>query len=107
MTHGEESAFREGAADYAQNSEAYPSNQKVRSHSGEGHTVSNLLTFIFCMILLVASFYCFGLWISDSKAWLPFAIAIVLYGLTFMVPLNILRGKTAKDSPGGKELTQL
>ncbi|MFI8597773.1 DUF1772 domain-containing protein [Rothia koreensis] len=107
MTHGEESAFRHGASGPAQNSKQYRTNQKVRSHSGEGHLVTNLLNFVFCMILLVASFYCFGLWISDSKAWLPFAIAIVLYGLTFMVPLNILRSKTAKDSPSGKELTQL
>ncbi|MCT1366538.1 MULTISPECIES: hypothetical protein [Kocuria] len=104
MTHATESAFRREDQKPA-NSEA--SHPKVRNHSGEGHLASNLVMFIFCMILLVASFYCFGLWISDSKAWLPFAIAIVLYGLTFLVPFQLLSSKTAKHSTSGKDITQL
>ncbi|WP_269929177.1 hypothetical protein [Kocuria massiliensis] len=106
MTHATESAFREEGQEYAENSEMRSENRKVRNHSGEGHLVSNLLFFIFCMILFVASLYCFGLWISDSKAWLPFAIAIVLYALTYLIPFQVLSSKTAKHSTHGKELTQ-
>lgn len=107
MTHGEESAYREGATGYAENSSVHEKNRTVRTHSGQGHGLSNWLNFILCMILLVGSFYCFGLWISDSSAWLPFAIALVLYALTWLVPMSVLRSKTAKVSTGGKELTQL
>lgn len=106
MTHATESAFREEGRDHAQNSETRRENRKVRNHSGEGHLASNLLFFIFCMILFVASLYCFGLWISDSKAWLPFAIAIALYALTYLIPFQMLSSKTAKRSTHGKELTQ-
>lgn len=62
---------------------------KQRSHSGEGHLVSNIITFVIMMVLFCASLVAFGL--EPQIGAIPaFGIGLLLFALAFFIPKEIL-----------------
>lgn len=62
---------------------------KQRSHSGEGHLVSNVITFVIMMVLFGASLVSFGL--EPQIGAVPaFGIGLLLFALAFFIPKEIL-----------------
>lgn len=89
--------------------------QRIRTHSGEGRLVQNIVVFLLCLVPLLLAFWLFGLWQHNGDAdlfggtvpgWATFTAALVLYGLTWLIPFSLLGSKTAKRSTSGMELTQ-
>ncbi len=62
---------------------------KQRTHSGEGHLVSNLITFAVIMVIFFGSLYAFSL--ESVIGPIPaFAIGLGLFTLAFFIPKQIL-----------------
>lgn len=62
---------------------------KQRTHSGEGHLVSNLITFAVIMVIFLGSLYAFSL--ESVIGPIPaFAIGLGLFALAFFIPKQIL-----------------
>lgn len=77
-----------------------------RTHSGQGHMASNVLWFVICMVLLCGALVLFSYWISDPSSGNIFALGLVCYGLTFFIPLTLLRSATAKRTEGGMQVVE-
>lgn len=70
---------------------------KQRSHSGEGHLASNLVTFVIMMVLFLASIFTFGLE-PQIGAFPAFGIGLALFALAFFIPKQIIgRSDSHKD----------
>jgi uncharacterized membrane-anchored protein len=70
---------------------------KQRSHSGEGHLVSNIVTFVLMMVLFLGALVAFGLE-PEIGAIPAFAIGLALFGLAFFIPKQIIgRSDSHKD----------
>ena len=62
---------------------------KQRTHSGEGHLVSNLITFVVIMLIFCGSLYAFSL--ESVIGPIPaFAIGLGLFTLAFFIPKQII-----------------
>ncbi|EMY33688.1 hypothetical protein D477_013521 [Arthrobacter crystallopoietes BAB-32] len=70
---------------------------KQRSHSGEGHLVSNIITFALMMVLFLGSLVAFGLE-PEIGAIPAFGIGLALFTLSFFIPKQIIgRSDSHKD----------
>ncbi|MCP3426850.1 hypothetical protein NBM05_12750 [Rothia sp. AR01] len=80
---------------------------KNRYHSGQGHAAENIIVFVICMAALVGGFVLFGTWGMWDLALEPwmFALGLALSIGSFLVPLWVIRSKTASHSQHGKQLT--
>jgi uncharacterized membrane-anchored protein len=66
-----------------------PAHPKQRTHSGEGHLVSNLITFVIMMLIFFGSLYAFSL--EPVIGAIPaFAIGLGLFTLAFFIPKQII-----------------
>ena len=73
----------------------------VRSHSGQGRTVNNLVFLVVCMAIMVGSFIAFASYPNSALVWI---IGLLLYALALLVPVGILQTSTAKRAEGGRTL---
>ncbi len=71
----------------------------VRSHSGQGRTVNNLVFLAVCMSMMLGSFLACA---SYPKSPLIWFLGLGLYALALLVPVTILQNSTAKKSVGGR-----
>ena len=71
----------------------------VRSHSGQGRLVNNLLFFAACMIIMVGSFWAFASYPNSPLIWF---LGLGLYALALLIPVGILQNSTAKKAFGGR-----
>ncbi|TJY72324.1 hypothetical protein E4J89_01115 [Arthrobacter sp. CAU 1506] len=71
---------------------------KQRTHSGEGHLVSNIITFVIIMLIFFGSLYAFSL--ESVIGPIPaFAIGLGLFTLAFFIPKQIIgRSDTYHDA---------
>ena len=67
---------------------------KQPTHSGEGHLVSNLVTFVIYLAIFVAGFYCLT-WLTLDTVW-PMAACLGLATLAYLVPFMMGRSDTAE-----------
>ncbi|MFI7484294.1 hypothetical protein ACH9EU_17990 [Kocuria sp. M1R5S2] len=73
--------------------------QDVRSFSGQGRTLNNLLFLAACMAIMIGSFWAFASYPDNPLVWV---IGLLLYGLALLVPVSLLRSSTAKRAEGGR-----
>lgn len=73
----------------------------VRSHSGQGRTVNNLVFLAACLAIMVGSFWAFASYPNSPLLWI---IGLVLYSLALLIPVSILQSSTAKKVRGGRTL---
>ncbi|KUG61060.1 hypothetical protein RCG67_15610 [Kocuria sp. CPCC 205292] len=73
----------------------------VRSHSGQGRTVNNLVFLVLCMAIMIGSFIAFASYPNSPLVWI---IGLGLYALALLVPVGILQTSTAKRAEGGRTL---
>ena len=71
----------------------------VRSHSGQGRTINNLVFLAVCMAIMIGSFIAFASYPNSPLIWF---IGLGLYALALLVPVTILQNSTAKKSVGGR-----
>ncbi len=71
----------------------------VRSHSGQGRTVNNLVFLAVCMAIMLGSFLAFASYPNSPLIWF---LGLGLYALALLVPVSILHNSTAKKSVGGR-----
>ncbi len=71
----------------------------VRSHSGQGRTLNNLVFLVVCMAIMVGSFIAFASYPNSPLVWI---IGLLLYALALLVPVSILQSSTAKKAEGGR-----
>ncbi|MFF0989053.1 hypothetical protein [Kocuria nitroreducens] len=71
----------------------------VRSHSGQGRTVNNLIFLALCMAIMIGSFIAFASYPNSPLIWF---IGLGLYTLALLIPVGILHNSTAKKSVGGR-----
>lgn len=70
-------------------------------YSGTKEMASNIILFVICFAILLACLWALGTYPEGGPYW--FAGAILLYALTFLVPLNLLPTKTNTHVKGGSE----
>ncbi|GAA1768623.1 hypothetical protein [Kocuria aegyptia] len=73
----------------------------VRSHSGQGHTVNNLIFLVLCMAIMIGSFIAFASYPNSPLVWF---VGLGLYTLALLIPVGLLRGSTAKKAAGGRSV---
>ena len=73
----------------------------VRSHSGQGRTVNNLVFLALCMAIMIGSFIAFASYPNSPLVWI---IGLGLYALALLIPVSILKTSTAKKAEGGRTL---
>ncbi|MFI7744820.1 hypothetical protein [Kocuria rhizosphaericola] len=73
----------------------------VRSHSGQGRTVNNLVFLAICMAIMIGSFIAFASYPDSPLVWI---VGLLLYTLALLVPVGILQTSTAKKAEGGRTL---
>ena len=73
----------------------------VRSHSGQGRTVNNLVFLALCMAIMIGSFIAFASYPNSPLIWF---IGLGLYALALLIPVSILSNSTAKKALGGRTL---
>lgn len=73
----------------------------VRSYSGQGHLVSNLVFFVLCMVIMIGSFVAFASYPNSPLVWV---IGLVLYALSLLIPVGLLQNSTAKKAEGGRTI---
>ena len=71
----------------------------IRSHSGQGRTVNNLVFLVVCMAIMIGNFLAFASYPNSPLIWF---IGLGLYALALLVPVTILQNSTAKKSVGGR-----
>ncbi|MDY6050937.1 MAG: hypothetical protein SPI83_00790 [Rothia sp. (in: high G+C Gram-positive bacteria)] len=80
-----------------------PARSGAPQYSGTQELGSNIALFILCFVLLLGCLYTLGMY--PEGGWLWWTVAVLLYGLTFIVPLWILPSKTnEKQHLGGTDL---
>lgn len=62
---------------------------EVKSYSGQGHLLGNLVAFIFVFGLLLGSIAILGLWELEN-AWVPGLIFLALYTGSFLVAKEVI-----------------
>ena len=72
---------------------------KQPTHSGEGHLVKNLVSFIFFFALFIASLYSLN-WLTLDVVW-PMAACLVLGTLAYLVPFMMGRSDSADELAEG------
>ena len=75
----------------------------VRTHSGQGRGVENVVVFSIAFLLLLGSFVLFGLW-TFAPSWKVFSAGLLAYAVTFFIPFVLLRSKTASSTDGSDHL---
>ena len=73
----------------------------VRSHSGQGRTVNNLVFLALCMAIMIGSFIAFASYPNSPLIWF---IGLGLYALALLIPVSILHNSTTKKAEGGRTL---
>ena len=73
---------------------------KQPTHSGEGHLVSNLVTFIVFMAIFAVGLYALS-WLTLDNVW-PMVICLALGTLAYLVPFVMGRSDTAKELAEGR-----
>ncbi|GEO94634.1 hypothetical protein [Kocuria turfanensis] len=73
----------------------------VRSHSGQGRTVNNLLFLAACLAIMVGSFWAFASYPNSPLLWI---VGLLLYSLALLIPVSVLQSSTAKKIRGGRTL---
>ena len=73
----------------------------VRSHSGQGRTVNNLVFLALCMAIMIGSFIAFASYPNSPLIWF---IGLGLYALALLIPVSILKTSTAKKAEGGRTI---
>lgn len=71
----------------------------VRSHSGQGRTVTNLAALLVCVVVMVGSFWAFASYPDSPTLWIA---GLLLYSLALLIPVSILRSSTATKVRGGR-----
>ncbi|MEX5259381.1 hypothetical protein [Kocuria sp. CPCC 205263] len=71
----------------------------VRSHSGQGRTVNNLVFLALCMAIMIGSFIAFASYPNSPLIWF---VGLGLYALALLIPVGILQNSTAKKAFGGR-----
>jgi hypothetical protein len=71
----------------------------VRSHSGQGRTVNNLVFLALCMAIMIGSFIAFASYPNSPLIWI---LGLGLYALALLIPVGILQNSTAKKAFGGR-----
>lgn len=80
-----------------------PERNGTPQYSGTKELGSNIALFVLCFALLLGCLYTLGMY--PEGGWVWWMVAVLLYGVTFLIPLWILPSKTnqAKNA-GGTEL---
>ena len=73
----------------------------VRSHSGQGRTVNNLVFLALCMAIMIGSFIAFASYPNSPLIWI---VGLGLYALALLIPVGILQNSTAKKAEGGRTI---
>ncbi|GAA3289522.1 hypothetical protein ACFFON_16005 [Arthrobacter citreus] len=73
---------------------------KQPTHSGEGHLVSNLVTFVIFLAIFLVGLYSLT-WLTLDNVW-PMAICLALGTLAYFVPFLMGRSDTAKVLAEGR-----
>ena len=73
---------------------------KQPTHSGEGHLVSNLVTFVIFLAIFLVGLYSLT-WLSLDNVW-PMAICLALATLAYFVPFLMGRSDTAEVMAEGR-----
>lgn len=73
---------------------------KQPTHSGEGHLVKNLVTFVIFFGLFALSLYSLN-WLTLDVVW-PMAACLVLGTLAYMIPFMMGRSDTSAELAEGK-----
>ena len=68
---------------------------KQPTHSGEGHLVQNLVTFVIFFAIFALSLYSLN-WLTLDVVW-PMAALLVLGTLAFLIPFMMGRSDTADE----------
>ncbi|MGQ1837337.1 hypothetical protein ACT4S2_02650 [Kocuria turfanensis] len=89
------------ASSTSTSSDASTGRPTVRSHSGQGRLVNNLLFFAACMIIMVGSFWAFASYPNSPLIWF---LGLGLYALALLIPVGILQNSTAKKAFGGRTI---
>ena len=73
----------------------------VRSHSGQGRTVNNLVFLSLCMAIMIGSFIAFASYPNSPLIWF---VGLGLYALALLIPVSLLQNSTAKKAEGGRTI---
>ena len=73
----------------------------VRSHSGQGRTVNNLVFLALCMAIMIGSFIAFASYPNSPLIWF---VGLGLYALALLIPVSLLQNSTAKKAEGGRTI---
>ncbi|GAA1768632.1 hypothetical protein [Kocuria aegyptia] len=73
----------------------------VRSHSGQGHTVNNLIFLALCMAIMIGSFIAFASYPNSPLVWF---VGLGLYTLALLIPVGLLHNSTTKKAEGGRTI---
>ncbi|MEF3121255.1 hypothetical protein [Kocuria flava] len=78
-----------------------PSGTTVRSFSGQGRTVNNLIFLVLAMAVMIGSFWAFASYPNSPTVWI---IGLLLYALALLIPVSLMSSSTAKRAEGGRTL---
>ena len=73
----------------------------VRSHSGQGRTINNLVFLALCMAIMIGSFIAFASYPNSPLIWF---VGLGLYALALLIPVSLLQNSTAKKAEGGRTI---
>ncbi|PLC13180.1 hypothetical protein AUQ48_14365 [Kocuria flava] len=73
----------------------------VRSYSGQGRTVNNLIFLVLAMAVMIGSFWAFASYPNSPTVWI---IGLLLYALALLIPVSLMSSSTAKRAEGGRTL---
>lgn len=80
-----------------------PERNGTPQYSGTKELGSNIALFVLCFVLLLGCLYTLGMY--PEGGWVWWMVAVLLYGVTFLIPLWILPSKTnERVHTGGSDL---
>ena len=80
-----------------------PERNGTPQYSGTKELGSNIALFVLCFVLLLGCLYTLGMYPEGGWGW--WTVAVLLYGVTFIIPLWFLPSKTnEKQHTGGADL---